>query len=55
MPDETPPEDTPTEGEIVPPIVDYTPEVVEPEPQPVPATPPGVEGPQYPAPGEGTD
>lgn len=43
----------PTEGEVVPPIVDYTEEEVQPEPQPVPATPPLIEGPTYPAPGEG--
>lgn len=43
----------PTEGELVPPIVDYTPEVVEPQPDPAPATPGSVDGPTYPAPGEG--
>ncbi len=47
-----------TEGVVVPPIVDYTPEPVEPEPQPVPTTPPSedgspiTDGPTYPAPGE---
>ncbi|MFF1625564.1 hypothetical protein [Streptomyces sp. NPDC058272] len=55
------PEDTPTEGEIVPPIVDYDPEEVEPEPQPEPTTPPSddgssiIDGPHYPAPGEVTE
>lgn len=47
--------DEPTEGEVVPPIVDYTPEEVDAEPQPEPATPPSVEGPTYPAPGEGVE
>jgi hypothetical protein len=52
------PDETPAEGEVVPPIVDYTPEVVEPDPEPGPATPPSedgspiITGPTYPAPGE---
>ncbi|MEU7243417.1 hypothetical protein [Streptomyces sparsogenes] len=56
MPDEQP-IDEPTEGEVVPPIMDYDPETVEPEPPIVPTTPPSddgssiLDGPQYPAPG----
>jgi hypothetical protein len=55
MPDETPT----TVGEEVPPIVDYTPEEVEPSPPVVPTTPPSddgspiIDGPTYPAPGDG--
>jgi hypothetical protein len=46
---------TPTEGEIVPPITDYEPEVIDPEPQPEPTSPPTDDGspipePTYPAP-----
>ncbi|GAB1326968.1 hypothetical protein [Streptomyces sennicomposti] len=50
--------DEPTEGEVVPPIMDYTPETVEPDPEPVPTTPPSddgspiIGGPAYPVPGE---
>lgn len=61
-PDEPTPEPAPEPGgEMVPPIVDYTPEEVEPEAPPVPSTPPPsdgspiLDGPHYPAPGEVTD
>lgn len=46
------PDETPTEGEMVPPIVDYEPETVEADPDPQPTTPPTIEGPTYPVPGE---
>lgn len=53
------PDETPTEGEMIPPIVDYVPEAVTPEDPPLtPSTPPSedgspiVAGPTYPAPGE---
>lgn len=51
--------ETPTEGEMVPPITDYEPEIVVPTPEPPPSTPPSedgspiTEGPTYPAPGGG--
>jgi hypothetical protein len=58
VPDEVPAVDG--EGEDVPPIVDYTPEAVEPDPVIVPSTPASDDGssiidsgPTYPAPGEG--
>jgi hypothetical protein len=47
----------PDEPEIVPPITDYEPEIVIPDPEPEPATPPSedgspiTDGPTYPAPG----
>jgi len=52
------PDENPTEGEMVPPIVDYTPEPVTLDPEPEPMTPPSedgspiLDGPRYPAPGE---
>lgn len=57
MPDETPADETPTGGVVVPPIMDYEPDPVEPEPEPAPVTPPTTDGspitdPVYPAPGE---
>lgn len=55
MSDEAP-ETVEGEGEIVPPIMDYTPDPLEqPEPEVVVPTPPEngslLDGPQYPAPG----
>jgi hypothetical protein len=53
--------DEPTEGEVVPPIIDYTPEIITPDPPAEPTTPPSedgspiIEGPTYPAPGEVAD
>jgi hypothetical protein len=47
------------QGEVVEPITEYEPEEVEPEIQPEPSTPPSddgspiIDGPTYPAPGEG--
>jgi hypothetical protein len=59
VPDE-PTTDDEGEGEVVPPIVDYTPEEVDPDPVIVPSTPESDDGssiindgPTYPAPGEG--
>ncbi|GAA0641266.1 hypothetical protein GCM10009548_01810 [Streptomyces malaysiensis subsp. malaysiensis] len=57
MADEQPTVDLPTEGEVVPPIMNYDPELVEPEPPIIPTTPPSedgssiLDGPNYPAPG----
>ncbi|MYR43068.1 hypothetical protein [Streptomyces sp. SID5910] len=52
------PDETPTEGVVVPPIMEYEPEPVEPEPPIVPTMPPSedgspiTDGPTYPVPGE---